>query len=701
MSFLLGGALWAMTVFPAVQESADGTWTNSPNPWPLFPVHLALMPDRSLLILNRSRRAPEFPVAHSTLFSPGRSYPPYTNASLIPFWDPQEHTPHEIFCAGHTLLPDGRTFFAGGHLGNDIGTFDTHTFDPVTGVFALRKEMLDRRWYPSVVVLPNQRVLILSGTRDDNLGERRNPIVELWMDGVGPDHNDDYIVDLPPAYHFVDRYYPQGYVDPTDGHLFVPGSGIPEDNSTGDFIAPRNQKLNLFNWQWTDHMLLQPEIQNVRKDYCSGVMIDGLIIRSGGSRDGDDASPAFHATSQVIYANLYDFDPLSAWKKAPSLQLARKQHTLVALPDGQVLAMGGCLYGQNGQVGGPTTNDWTDNERSAPEIWNPETPDKPWRLLATPVPNTGRGYHSVALLLPDARIIVGGGESEYQIPVNGQGRIVQQKRTPQFFSPPYGGRDNWEETRPRILRQTGEPVVMRYGESLPFFIRTSAGRTIKKLTLISLGSTTHAFNGNQTVVFLNKTSLPSPSGVIIVDPPAAPRIARPGFYMLFAVDSEGIPSEAVIVQLKDWDQVVSHKAVVIKGTAGSLPQPSELYAGDERFLGKAINSVSGTIEVRSEGKANGMDFAGIRVKVECRTSEPTTLTVSAQNVNTKTWTIIGQTQAVTWQNEYEFEWLPSEGSLMPFVSQDSGKVNIRARWLRTSDFRLDLDLLEVGLKPVK
>ena len=84
------------------------------------------------------------------------------------------------------------------------------------------------------------------------------------------------------------------------------------------------------------------------------------------------------------------------WKRTGDMNFARRHCNGVLLPDGTVLAVGG------------TSGNGTNNAKGrvlVAERWNPATGI--WSPLASmTVP---RLYHSTALLLPDARVLVAGG----------------------------------------------------------------------------------------------------------------------------------------------------------------------------------------------------------------------------------------------------------------------------------------------------
>jgi hypothetical protein len=138
---------------------------------------------------------------------------------------------------------------------------------------------------------------------------------------------------------------------------------------------------------------------------------------------------------------------------------------------------------------------------------------------------TPRLYHSTALLLPDARVVTCGG-----------GRTGPEHFDAEIFSPPY----LFKGARPTI---TSAPTTIEY--STDFTVVTPDAASIAKVSLIRLGSVTHAYNSNQRFVPLTFTAS---GGSLTVQAPTSRNIAPPGHYMLFIVNGAGVPSVAPIVR---------------------------------------------------------------------------------------------------------------------------------------------------------
>ena len=217
----------------------------------------------------------------------------------------------------------------------------------------------------------------------------------------------------------------------------------------------------------------------------------------------------------------------------------RLRHNLVMLPDGHVLAIGGesprtlvnTIDGESVTVyqGCPVLN---------AEWFSPES--RTWTELADmQIP---RAHHSIAMLLKDGRVLVSGGEHYNNTDVDGFVYPVDGTSA-EIYSPPY----LFDEDRPKIGYA---PTVIHYGSA--FRISTTndglQANDIEKITLVRLGALTHGFDQNQRFVELNVFA--RVGGKLGVDAPADGSVAPPGYYVLFLVSDDGVPSIGEYVQVK-------------------------------------------------------------------------------------------------------------------------------------------------------
>jgi Galactose oxidase-like, Early set domain/Kelch motif len=398
--------------------------------------------------------------------------------------------PADFFCSGHAFLPDGRLIVTGGHSGTDnYGIKTTYLFDFALNQWTRGVDMRNGRWYPTVTTLGNGEVLTISG---GDTSAVVNDLAEVYQS------NGTWRA-LTGARKAV-PYYPMMFAGP-DGRVAMVGPGRQtwylSTTSTGGWTAG---PLTIFIGG---------------RDYGSAVMYDaGKILLLGGN-----STPT--ATAEVIDLNA---GSAASWRNVQAMSVARRQLNATLLADGTVLVTGGSnASGFN--------NPPTDSRVLTAERWNPDT--ETWSSLGRMTHQ--RLYHSAALLLLDGRVIsVGSGEPA----ASGQPNDLSAET----FSPPYlWNRDGTPATRPAI---TDAPVSVTYGQA--FTVATPNAASIAKVTFIRLSSVTHSFNQNQRMNRLSFSA--TASGLTVVAPPNGNH-APPGHYMLFIVDSNGVPSEGKIIRI--------------------------------------------------------------------------------------------------------------------------------------------------------
>jgi plastocyanin len=259
----------------------------------------------------------------------------------------------------------------------------------------------------------------------------------------------------------------------------------------------------------------------------------GKVLASGGGVRG----PASVAQTRAAVADPAGGAPL--WRNTTPMGFQRYDHNLLVLPDGQVLAVGGSvLVNQESRTG-----------VLAAELWNPET--ETWTVMASMA--APRMYHSTALLLPDGRVLAAGG-----------GRLgsAEDHFSAELYSPPYLFRG----PRPLI---TGAPSTMAYGAAAT--VQTPDAATIASVALIRLGSVTHTLDMDQHYVPLPFTAA---AGEVAVQSPASASLAPPGYYMLFLVNGDGVPSTAGMVRLGGAPAGTSTPTPTTAATSTPTPIPT-------------------------------------------------------------------------------------------------------------------------------
>jgi galactose oxidase len=245
------------------------------------------------------------------------------------------------------------------------------------------------------------------------------------------------------------------------------------------------------------------------RDYGAAVMyLPGKILYAGGGRTT--------ATAETI--DLTQGSP--SWKWTGSMAYPRRHLNATVLPTGEVLVTSGTRA---------TSFDDPSLAVHVAEIWNPAT--GVWRKVASNSVN--RSYHSTSLLLPDGRVLhAGSGGATFE-----DGSPMPDQKNAELYSPPY----LFAGARPTI---SSAPASVAYGSS--FTVGTASASTIGKVSFIALGSVTHAFDMNQRFMWLSFTKT---SSSLQVQAPGNRNTAPPGYYMLFILSSDGVPSKAKIVKL--------------------------------------------------------------------------------------------------------------------------------------------------------
>jgi hypothetical protein len=247
-----------------------------------------------------------------------------------------------------------------------------------------------------------------------------------------------------------------------------------------------------------------------RRDYGSAVMYQpGKVIIVGGS-DPPDGRPT--NTAEVIDLNADQ----PVWGYTGAMRYARRQLNATLLPDGQVLV-----------TGGTSASGFSDRTGAVhvAEVWNPATGQ--WRVQAAN--RVVRVYHSTTLLLPDGRILHAG---------SGDGPGVPRELNAEIFSPPY----LFLGPRPVLGRA---PSQVGYGQT--FEVVTPDAAAVIRVTLVRLGSVTHAFDQSQRFAELSFRRV---AGGLSVQAPAASTVAPPGPYLLTLLNDAGIPSVSTITRIQ-------------------------------------------------------------------------------------------------------------------------------------------------------
>ena len=211
------------------------------------------------------------------------------------------------------------------------------------------------------------------------------------------------------------------------------------------------------------------------------------------------------------------------WTTGPSMSQPRIEMNATILPNGKVLA-----------VGGSTNDEDVTTASLNADLYDPAT-----NTFSSAGANVyPRVYHSGSLLLPDATVLLIGGN-----PARGS-----YEQHTEIYSPAYlFDANDTAALRPAI--NTVTPGTFSYGGT--FQVQTGDAANIASVVLVRPGAPTHAFDMDQRLVGLSYTV---GAGVLNVTAPPNGNIAPPGYYMLFVLNTAGVPSVASFVKLSAANQ---------------------------------------------------------------------------------------------------------------------------------------------------
>ena len=406
------------------------------------------------------------------------------------------NTGHDMFCPGIANLADGRILVNGGS-----SAAETSIYDPVSDSWQDAADMNIPRGYQGTTLLSDGSVFTVGGSWSGGQGNKH---AEVWTEAGGwrrltGVRAEPFTADDPQGVYRGDNHlwlfaWTGGRVfhaGPTRAMHWVDTSGSGSVSGAGN----RGQDGYAMNG---NAVMYEP----------------GKILTVGGA-------PAYQDVAATANATVIDLNGPTVTSRAVAPMANRRGfHNSVVLPSGEVVVVGG----QTRPV--PFTD---TGAVLAAELWDPQT--ETFRTLAPmAIPRT---YHSMAVLLADGRVLVGGGGL--------CGSCSTNHPDIEILTPPYLLDDQGQAaTRPTI---SSAPPSIDLAQR--FEVSASAG--ISEFSLVRMASATHSVNNDQRRVPLAFADLGG--GSYRLTAPADAGVAPPGDYYLFAIDAAGVPSVAAVVNL--------------------------------------------------------------------------------------------------------------------------------------------------------
>jgi len=630
-----------------LESSSKGQWQTVPLPpdkkdW-MQGVHTSLLPNGKVLIVNGSSN-------RNTLVQDetgnkfidgvnGRDNAVVNNSALF---DPKTNTFDRIsspaslqngqtndpFCSANVQLPDGNILFISGshryYPGEKFeGSKQTNLYDWENKTWSTVGPLKEGRWYPSPITLADGKLVIFSGLKYDKPNQitpsieifdpttKKFQYIDLTYVENSPfntkiTYQDNYTHNNQPVSRTIDAYdsidlYPR--IFPTaDGKLLITGDGagkspleIHESNKTY-LMSLTKDSLGKFSVSFE----IGPDRKDISKVYGTGILDpnnEGDVLLMGGiigSNDinfgrpylGKDYNDGLAAKGVRIARSLERWSApknpgeKGEWKIYPDfLDQPRSMNQAVILPTKQILTVNGGEYGEYKAIHEP--------------LLMTADPLSPGGYKTEPM-NSGkfpRLYHNNAVLLPDARVLIIGGnpsragrkqdgivrvdvlpdpKNYYTIPqlkdksgnvqtfdldkyyqdpntyfVDGDPEpfVPAEIWQAEVFSPPYLFK---EGPRPEIKFA---PEILKYGQ--PSMVTLKDDATDQgSLVLIKLGSGTHSFDYGQRLADIKTQRVTDKLDTLLFTSPSNANLYPPGYYMMFYVNDIGKPSEAKFVKLE-------------------------------------------------------------------------------------------------------------------------------------------------------
>jgi hypothetical protein len=530
------------------------------------------------------------------------------------------------FCAGGMHLPNGSYAVFGGNPaigpgGDNSAPNSTQKYDPYyddyDGTRAIRMitpcdgdltappcawddsqnglQMLKHRWYPGVEPLADGSVVLIGGFRQGGYINREYPNLDPTYE----------VNKSEPTYEF----FPPTGQDPPILKFVVDTSGLNSFPLTylmpsGKMFVQANYSTMLWDYNTNTETRLPDMPGRIIRVYpgsAANAMLpltpannyNPTILFCGGTTMADELWGDYDAPNTDTWTieaskDCQQMTPEPADGSSPvyvqddPLSVGRVMGQFIALPDGTLLLLNGAQYGTAGYTQGTkTTPSYADLPYGQslatgpilqPMIYNPNAPaGSRWSSAGLSASTVPRMYHSTALLLPDASIMIAGSNpnADANVSTKYPTTYIAEYLYPSYFS---------ASTRPV---PQGIPKTLSYGGD-PFNITLSsssytgsADDAASKTTvwLIRQGFTTHAMNMGQRSMQLQNTFTVQKDGTIIIhtaQPHPIPALFQPGPAFVY-VTIAGIPSNGTYV-------IVGSGQVGKQPTAAASVLPPSAYS---------------------------------------------------------------------------------------------------------------------------
>ncbi|KAJ7489538.1 glyoxal oxidase [Mycena latifolia] len=467
-------------------------------------------------------------------------------------------------------------------------------------VLAMQKQ----RWYSATEALGDGTIVIIGGFVNGGYINRNYPNTDPTSSGGAAE----------PTYEF----YPSNGQEPQIMNFMVKTSGLNAYAHTfllasGSLFVQANYSTMIWNSETNIETDLPDMPGQVVRVYpaSGGVAMLPLTVANnysqtilfcGGSNMPDEAwgnyaHPAINTWDYPASADCQRITPepadgsAAAYVQDDDMLEGRTMGQFIILPTGKLLMVNGGLNGTAGYADatGETSNfadmpfdmSLASGPVGTPAIYDPTAAaGSRWSNSGLQSSNIARLYHSSAILLPDASVLVAG--SNPNVDVNTTAVYPTQYQA-EIFYPPYFS----ATTRPV---PSGIPSTISYGgSSFDVTIPASSysgpandAATNTTVALLRPGWTTHAMNMGQRYLQLNNTFTVNNDSSItlhVAQAPPNPNLFQPGPAFVYVVIN-GVPSNGTAV-------------IVGSGSVGTQPMSAAAVLPNNVQLASASGSADG------------------------------------------------------------------------------------------------------------
>lgn len=397
-----------------------------------------------------------------------------------------------MFCGAGVIIPGTDQVLIAG--GNGSGAANGQYFDLSDNLLTLEPnyQMDGGRFYPTTVTLSTGQVVILGGNGDIRATPEIFTLGKGWrtLDGATDE-------DLGNSW-----WYPRSWVTEEGNILYIA-------------VNAGNQNANIASSANLEIMLLDPSGDGSTTQI--GTVPFDMDVTSGAVMYDVGKIVMMDAYGDLWYMDISGETPTFSF--AYDFATDRNNGDMTVMPDGRILINGGTTTG--------------NSQDPANAIFQSVIFD-PFTGTATEVDSEDvmRLYHSSTLLLADGTILSMGGGG-----LNGTVDFMDA----QIYQPDYlFNEDGTLADRPEII-SAPEDVVP--GDA--FVITVDDASAIARMSFVKTGAVTHSVNMEAGRMDLEFSVLSDT--LIQVTLPENANIVGAGNWMLFAIDSNGVPSTAPII----------------------------------------------------------------------------------------------------------------------------------------------------------